>query len=858
MRTKCGAGLGLWLPLIGVLSGLAVAAAQRPTTRSPHGNLNISCENCHTFTTWKPLRNIVEFDHNKTSYPLRGMHTGVSCTQCHVSLVFTNVGIKCADCHADMHRGQFGARCDDCHSVKGWQVSLKSVREHYNRFPLVGAHATLVCDDCHKGIGTSQFAGLPTACAGCHTQDFVQTTLPNHQAAKFPLTCQVCHNMDSWFGVNFDHAKFTGFALTGVHATLECSACHGTGFQVAGGTCVNCHLKDYNAASNPNHVQAGFPQQCVLCHNTSNWTQTTFNHNTFTKFPLTGAHAAVACQQCHVNGVFAGTPTDCYSCHVQAFNGATNPNHVQAGFPHDCSVCHTTTTWSGAQFDHSKTPFPLTGAHVTVACALCHVNNNFTNLSTNCVSCHLKDFNGTTNPNHAQAGFPQQCEVCHSTASWSGAQFDHSKTPFPLTGAHITAACALCHVNNNFTNLGTSCVSCHLKDFNGTTNPNHVQAGFPQQCEVCHSTATWSGVQFDHSKTPFPLTGAHVTVACALCHVNNNFTNLSTACVSCHLKDFNGTTNPNHAQAGFPQDCSVCHNTGSWSGAKFDHNTFTTFPLTGAHVNVPCQQCHVNGKFKGTPRDCASCHLIDYQKTTDPNHTAAGFPTDCSICHTTASWSGAHFDHSKTPFPLTGAHVTVVCALCHVNNNFTNLSTACVSCHLKDYNGTTNPNHVQAGFPQQCDVCHNTTAWMPASFNHNNTPFPLTGAHVNTPCNSCHINGQFVGTPTDCYSCHKSQYQGTTDPNHVAAGFPTTCQTCHNTTTWLGATFNHTWFPTNHGGAGGVCSTCHTNPGNYAVFVCTNCHTKAQTDSNHNGVGGYVYNSINCYQCHKNGGGGGG
>jgi len=60
----------------------------------------------------------------------------------------------------------------------------------------------------------------------------------------------------------------------------------------------------------------------------------------------------------------------------------------------------------------------------------------------------------------------------------------------------------------------------------------------------------------------------------------------------------------------------------------------------------------------------------------------------------------------------------------------------------------------------------------------------------------------------------------------------------------------------NHGNANGVCSTCHTNPNDYSVFTCTNCHTKSQTDQNHQGVKGYVYNSVNCYQCHKSGGGG--
>src|SRR5512136_3207643 len=86
-------------------------------SRSPHGSLNLPCENCHTFTAWTPLRGIPEFDHNKTRYPLRGLHASVACKQCHVSLVFTNVGTKCADCHADIHRRQMGANCESCHTV---------------------------------------------------------------------------------------------------------------------------------------------------------------------------------------------------------------------------------------------------------------------------------------------------------------------------------------------------------------------------------------------------------------------------------------------------------------------------------------------------------------------------------------------------------------------------------------------------------------------------------------------------------------------------------------------------------------------------------------------------------------------
>ena len=709
--------LGMLVALV-VLSGGDLSADQttpRPTTRSPHGALNISCTDCHTFTAWKPLRNLMEFDHGKTRYPLRGLHQGVSCTQCHVSLVFTNVGTRCSDCHADIHRRQFGSQCESCHSVQGWQVSLTSIRNHQNRFPLIGAHATVPCDACHKGAATSQFAGLSTECIACHVQNFAQTTLPNHQVAQFPTTCEQCHTMDSWLGAAFDHAKFTGFALTGMHARLECTACHiGGKFQGTSANCMSCHLKDYTGTTNPNHVQAGLPQDCALCHTTASWAGAKFDHNTFTKFPLTGGHVNVPCAQCHVNGRFAGTPTDC--------------------------------------------------------------------------------------------------------------------------------------------------ASCHLADFRKTTNPNHVAGGFPTDCAMCHTTSSWAGAAFDHSKTAFPLTGAHLQVSCVNCHVGGKYAGLSTACASCHLADFQKTSNPNHVALGFPTDCSTCHGTASWAGASFDHNTFTKFPLTGAHVTVPCLQCHVNGRFAGTPTDCASCHLADFQKTTNPNHVAAGFPTDCSICHSTASWAGAVFDHSKTQFPLTGAHLQVSnCATCHVGGVYVGLSTACVSCHLSNFNSTTNPNHVAAGFPQQCEVCHTTTAWTPASFDHSKTGFPLTGAHATTPCASCHIGGKYAGTPTDCYSCHKSAYTSVTNPNHVAAGFPTDCSQCHNTTTWAGAVFNHTWFPIYSGahvpGVWNTCNDCHVNPSNFAVFSCITCHAHEKTtmDSRHQDVRNYVYNSANCYSCHPTG-----
>ncbi len=1055
--------------------------AVRGRTWSPHGPLALACENCHTSTSWKPIRSIPDFNHNETRFPLRGLHMSVDCRRCHTRLLLSDVGTKCADCHADIHRRQFGGKCDACHTVRGWRISLQSVKQHENRFPLLGAHAAIDCDSCHKGAASGQFVGLSTECVSCHLRDYQATRGLDHQSAKLPVKCDECHRFDSWHGTAFDHARFTGFELSGAHARLDCAGCHpggrfagtpancfschagdftgatdpnhvtggfphdcsachnstswvgamfdhgartrftltgthaqvgcnqchvagryagtsqdcygchmrsyeatknpdhkkaglptdcsgchstqrwqgaqfdhsiirfpltgahatvacnachsGGAFADASPACVSCHLAAFTNARNPNHDAAGFPQDCSLCHNTTQWKGAKFDHDTASKFPLTGSHGSVSCTSCHKNNLFQGTSASCVSCHLTQFNNTGNPNHTAAGFSQDCVICHTTAQWKGAKFDHSRTQFPLTGAHNPIDCERCHSGGQFAGLNAACASCHLADFSNTKNPNHLVAGFPQDCSICHTTTQWQGAKFDHTTaTKFPLTGSHVRAACADCHTNNIFLGLATNCVSCHLADFNGTTNPDHAVAGFPQDCLVCHTTTQWQGTKFDHNMaTKFPLTGAHATAACAECHKNNVFSGLSTGCASCHLADYNQSTNPNHAAAGFPQDCSVCHTTTQWRGTRFDHNTATKFPLTGAHLSAACAdchknnifsglsitcaschladynqttnpnhavagfpqdcsichttiqwkgavfdhgrtgfiltgghlrasciQCHAGNRFGGTPTQCSGCHLADYSRTTNPNHAAAGFPQDCSVCHGTTTWVGATFNHSNSRFPLTGAHVNVQCSTCHKNGVFNGLSTSCISCHLADFTGTTNPNHVAAGFPQDCSICHTTTRWAGATFNHSNSRFPLTGAHLKVQCVSCHVGGKYAGTPTDCYFCHQKEYTSTTSPNHIAAGLPHDCSLCHTTTTWSGATFSHTWFPVysgSHRGRWTTCGDCHTNSSNYSVFSCTTCHAhdKTRMDQKHAGIRNYVYNSANCYSCHPTG-----
>ena len=269
--------------------------AQEEAKRNPHGPLSVPCENCHTAAGWRPIRAVPEFDHNKTKYPLRGMHEKVKCAQCHAKPVFTNVGKNCADCHADIHRRQMGPNCEQCHTVKGWDIPPQQVRDHQNRLPLFGAHAAVPCEECHKQAATGQFLGLSTQCDSCHLKDWQNTTNPVHASAgpAFAASnCQGCHNFDSWLNANFDHST-TGFPLTNGHANVPCSSCHinnNYNLQIAPINCGNsqCHLTTWQQTNNPTHATAGpafAVANCSNCHTTAGWGTANFDHSV-TGWPL--------------------------------------------------------------------------------------------------------------------------------------------------------------------------------------------------------------------------------------------------------------------------------------------------------------------------------------------------------------------------------------------------------------------------------------------------------------------------------------------------------------------------------------------------------------------------------------------
>jgi hypothetical protein len=705
-----------------------------------------------------------------------------------------------------VHQRKMGTNCADCHTVQGWNVAVQQVKDHQNRFPLLGAHAAVQCEDCHKGAAVGQFQGLSTACISCHQSDFQKTTNPNHVQAQFPQTCETCHTFDSWLGATVNHAAPPiNFPLTNGHANVPCGSCHVGGnysLQIAATDCGHsgCHLTTWQQTTNPQHSAAPtvFPiATCSNCHNTVSWLTANFDHST-TGFPLTNSHQMApagkvnACTDCHINNNYnlQIQPTDCGNsqCHLTTWQQTNNPTHSAAGAPFaaaNCSTCHNPTLWTNVVFNHASTGWPLLGSHQLApagrvnACTDCHVNNNytFTSANTDCYGCHQAAWNSTPSfggsvPNHITAGFPTSlCSQCHDTLLWTDSTFNHASTGFPLTNSHQIAPAGKV----------TGCDQCHLGNYSSLA----IQ---PTDC-------------------------------------GNS---------QCHLTTWQQTNNPTHSSAGAPfaaANCSTCHNTITWTTAIFDHST-TGWPLTGSHQLAPagkvvaCTDCHVGNNYNLTAAntDCYGCHQTAWQSTTTiggsvPNHVTAGFSTSmCSTCHDTVLWSDGKFDHSTTGFPLQGPHMlpprtTVTGAIGPMVN-------ACTDCHIGG-NYTT-------GYPT-------------------------------TDCYGCH---QSYYTTAQNYS--------PTAPNHVAASYPTTCISCHTTwvtTAWLGAVFTHTAFQLPHPPPPRVgvaqppadCTDCHINPSNYAVFSCINaCHTgnsphanQAGTAADHTRVGGYSYSATSCYNCHK-------
>ena len=362
--------------------------------QEPHeGRLGRDCASCHDSSGWRGIH----FDHAQTHYPLQDKHVEVPCVGCHFGNRYKETPQQCISCHApnDVHRGERGVKCADCHSPAGWK-SKKFDHAAETGFALLGAHARLDCQDCHRSGNIHD--KVPKTCFGCHAGQ-------DAHALRFGKDCDKCHENESWQRASFDHTRDAHWPLTGKHEKLDCHSCHTAPIseQKLPHDCASCHR-----ASDVHETKLG--TRCDDCHTTRGWrSEVQFDHD-LTDYPLLGLHVAVPCEQCHATRKYRDVESKCIACHKKddVHKGALGP---------ECTQCHSPNGWQMWHFDHGQeTGFALTGAHGKLTCAACHKQPaDEVKLNQNCLSCHEQD-----DVHLGQYG--RQCQRCHSTLTFKGAK----------------------------------------------------------------------------------------------------------------------------------------------------------------------------------------------------------------------------------------------------------------------------------------------------------------------------------------------------------------------------------------------------------------------------------------------------
>ncbi|HYL00672.1 MAG TPA: hypothetical protein VEU78_05715, partial [Steroidobacteraceae bacterium] len=459
-----------------------------------------------------------------------------------------------------------------------------------------------------------------------------------------------------------------------------------------------------------------------------------FDHLT-TGFELLGQHRYVACEACHANAIFKGTPVQCYACHGvgTAVRASAKPaNHILS--TDQCQDCHTPWSWNPAvDFDHTQ---------ALGSCSTCHYQGG--------------PGVGFKGPQHIQTDL--ECNACHTTLSWGGALFNH---------AGVTSGCAACHDNVQATGV----------------TPTHVPIGTPQTpCESCHSPTnymTWKPGVINHA--------AVATLTCASCHETANFQGMipSTNTTAGDSRP-NSTLDPAHPTTG---DCGVCHNTTNFKDPTVQR------PSNHIPTTALCSQCHttagnwalydVVGTHQGVTGGCALCHGQNAGPFAGPPPSnvitivgpgASHFPVgsaDCSGsgCHTTANVQPGGFKigtaSPSAPTLTVAGHTTVAgggvagCQTCHETAPYTGMVASTATAW-----GDSRPTAYDAKHPTSgdCNSCHNTTA-----------PTFVTNVTAGKPSNH-------IPTSAACAQCHTTpnDYTQYSSPG-VHQGL-TGCLACHGST----------------------------------------------------------------------------
>ena len=349
-----------------------------------HADLSGNCGACHA-APWAS---------NRTSDLCLACHTDVSTQLASASGVHGVVATAsddCRTCHTD-HRGAAGALTNFQGDAALHDRTRFSLAQHTKQ----ADGSPFACTSCH----TASYASFDQAvCTSCHAG--LNGAFMTQHLADYGADCMGCHDGKTTLA-KFDHAT-TSFPLAGKHASALCRQCHpGAPLSAAPTTCIGCHAKD-------DAHKGQFGTDCGGCHKATAWLDAAFDHSK-SAFPLDGKHVAVACAQCHANGVFKGTPTTCEACHQAP------TSHVGSAFTASCTGCHTTGGWTPATM--ANHPFPIDHGGAVSGCVVCHPANY---AAYTCYGCHAHN-EADLLVRHRDEGITNlaDCVSCHPNGRGGG------------------------------------------------------------------------------------------------------------------------------------------------------------------------------------------------------------------------------------------------------------------------------------------------------------------------------------------------------------------------------------------------------------------------------------------------------
>jgi hypothetical protein len=200
------------------------------------------------------------------------------------------------------------------------------------------------------------------------------------------------------------------------------------------------------------------------------------------------------------------------------------------------------------------------------------------------------------------------------------------------------------------------------------------------------------------------------------------------------------------------------------------------------------------------------------------------------------------FDHSVTDYPLEGKHVGIDCKECHTQRFSTPIDfSQCQNCHEDYHLGQFSENAVTP----DCVTCHSLNEGFDYSLytleQHQETVFPLEGAHLATPCFACHLDEEedqwnFRSIGQVCVDCHDDLHEG-----YIPASYypEDDCTKCHGSETWDEVRFDHS-------------QTDWNLEGKHQTVACSACHFDENPDTTGEILQQFVDLSSDCVSCHEN------